>query len=304
MAITVLELAAALRIGDGVTAIPEPQNGILTRLLGVADAYTDLLIPNAPDAIKDQATIQFATYLFDQPSSSRGQSYSNAWVNSGAGALSLHWRDLRAGFALLEGSDGGSTPGAGSGLNTAQVNTLIATALANLDVPGMISNAITTLDVPGMIMSALTTLDVPGQINDAINALDVPGKITTHAGEAEAHHTIPTLAGGGFPTTRTQVLSGTLRDAANATMAASENWIGEQLYEFIVNNSNRQYLLTPDSGTVTFRTTAPFESPSGNTAVPYAEIIFDVGSSAVSTFQLHDVVSNSFATVVVNKLTN
>ena len=70
MAITVIDLAAALRIGDGVAAVPEPQNGILTRLLGVADAYTDLLVPTAPDAIQEEAQIRLASYLYDQPSAS------------------------------------------------------------------------------------------------------------------------------------------------------------------------------------------------------------------------------------------
>ena len=38
MAVTVTEVAAALRLGDGVTAPTEPLLGILTRLEGVADA--------------------------------------------------------------------------------------------------------------------------------------------------------------------------------------------------------------------------------------------------------------------------
>lgn len=98
MAVTVGELAAALRLSADAYAIPpEPVNGILVRLLGVAEAFIELLIPNAPDAIKNECTVRFSAYLYDQPTTSRGDHYSNAWRNSGAGALSSRWQERRAG---------------------------------------------------------------------------------------------------------------------------------------------------------------------------------------------------------------
>ena len=96
MAVTVTQLAAALRIGDGSTAPVEPQLSILNRLLGVGEALVDLLAPSAPDAIKDEATIRVAAYLYDQPTAAQGNRYANAWRSSGAGALVARWVVERA----------------------------------------------------------------------------------------------------------------------------------------------------------------------------------------------------------------
>ena len=59
MAVNATQLAAALRLGDGVTAPDEPLLSILTRLLGVGDATVALLAPDAPDVVKDEATVRF-----------------------------------------------------------------------------------------------------------------------------------------------------------------------------------------------------------------------------------------------------
>ena len=95
MAVTVTQLAAALRIGDGATAPEEPQLSILNRLHGVADAFVTLLASTAPEAVRDEATIRMASYLYDQPTTSRGDSYANAWINSGAGSLLARWTMVR-----------------------------------------------------------------------------------------------------------------------------------------------------------------------------------------------------------------
>ena len=86
MAVTVTQLSAAIRVGDGTTAPEEPLASILTRLLGVASAFVSLTASEAPEAVRDEATVRFCSYLYDQPAAS-GDSYANAWVNSGAGAL-------------------------------------------------------------------------------------------------------------------------------------------------------------------------------------------------------------------------
>lgn len=96
MAITIIQLAAALRIGDGVAAPVEPTLSILTRLDGVADAMIQLFAETAPDAIKDEAVVRFAGYLYDQPTTGRRDSYGNAWRNSGAAALVAPWVSHRA----------------------------------------------------------------------------------------------------------------------------------------------------------------------------------------------------------------
>ena len=96
MAITVAQLAGAMRVGDGVTAPAEPVLGILTRALGVADAFIDLNAEDAPEAIKDEARVRMAAYLYDAPTAGQGERFANAWRNSGAAALVSRWVVRRA----------------------------------------------------------------------------------------------------------------------------------------------------------------------------------------------------------------
>ena len=63
----------------------------MTRLQGVAEAHIDILAPEAPDAVRDESIIRMVGYLYDSPTASRRDSYANAFVNSGAGALLTHW---------------------------------------------------------------------------------------------------------------------------------------------------------------------------------------------------------------------
>lgn len=97
MAVTIGQLAAAIRLTDGADP-EEPQLSILNRLAGVADAFTELLIPNAPEAIQDECKIRFVGYLYDQPPAGRGPYFDNAWINSGAASLASRWIERRAGI--------------------------------------------------------------------------------------------------------------------------------------------------------------------------------------------------------------
>ena len=65
--ISVIQLAAALRIGDGVTALVEPQAGVLNRILASATALIESYAPNAPEAIQNEAVIRAGGFLFDSP---------------------------------------------------------------------------------------------------------------------------------------------------------------------------------------------------------------------------------------------
>ncbi len=91
MAITLPQLAGALRLGDGVAAPSEPVLSILTRLLGVAKAYTGLIAGDAPVAVQDEAIVRLVGYLYDAPTASGGDRYAAAWTNSGAGGLVSKW---------------------------------------------------------------------------------------------------------------------------------------------------------------------------------------------------------------------
>ena len=55
MALTVAQLSAALRIGDGTAEPEEPTLSILTRLKGVGEAIVEVEVPDAPDAIKGRS---------------------------------------------------------------------------------------------------------------------------------------------------------------------------------------------------------------------------------------------------------
>ena len=107
MAITVQDLAVALRIiTDTTDTIPDGQQSVLARLLGVAEAHVDLLAPAAPTAVQDEAVIRMSAYLFDvPPGTGRRDSYANSWVNSGAGALVSRWAPQAA--SATAATDGG-----------------------------------------------------------------------------------------------------------------------------------------------------------------------------------------------------
>ena len=94
--LTLTELAAAMRLGDGATAPTPPLDGILERLLGVASATAELLAPGAPDAILNEAVVRFASYLYDMPAAGRNTGYGAGWHNSGAAAMCSPWIVRRA----------------------------------------------------------------------------------------------------------------------------------------------------------------------------------------------------------------
>ena len=96
-----------MRLTDGSDPV-EPQLSILNRLMGVADAMIEQVVPDAPEAIQDELTIRFAGYLYDQPSAGRGDSYGNAWRNSGAASLASRWIERRASAQAEAGP--GTTP--------------------------------------------------------------------------------------------------------------------------------------------------------------------------------------------------
>ena len=94
--ITAADIAIALRIitssEDALdTAIAEQ----LERLAGVATALVESYAPVAPQAIKDEAAIRVAGYLFDIAPDDRNIP-QNAFVSSGAMSLLSFWRTQRA----------------------------------------------------------------------------------------------------------------------------------------------------------------------------------------------------------------
>ena len=119
MVVTVSDLAIALTLSTDGEDLDAAQTSILTRLLGVGEAHTALLIPVAPPAVQDEVIVRLAAYLYDQPVGRR-DAYANAWVNSGAGSLASRW---------LTQALSGSTA-AEPALNAGLIADLIDTALA------------------------------------------------------------------------------------------------------------------------------------------------------------------------------
>ena len=93
--LTALELAAELRVGDGTTALVEPELGIITRLLAAATAAVLEFAPDAPDAIHNTAAARVAAYLYDT-NPADGMRPQDILGNSGAQSLLAGFKVERA----------------------------------------------------------------------------------------------------------------------------------------------------------------------------------------------------------------
>ena len=111
------------------------------------------------------------------------------------------------------------------------------TAIPNAHhVPGMDGNAEALIVAHTALPNAH---HVPTVIPDAV---DVPALIAEHTAEANAHH-VPTVipegnGGGGFPTTRTEILNVVLT-SSDANVAPSENTLPSQLYEISLRTAGQ-----------------------------------------------------------------
>ena len=97
MAVDLPRLAVELRVAASVAEdLPEAIEVTLQTTLDYAKAEVESLAPNAPEAVKDQAVIRLAGYVYDAPSAPAGGGYSNALRNSGVLAMLARHRPLRA----------------------------------------------------------------------------------------------------------------------------------------------------------------------------------------------------------------
>ena len=90
--ITADEFRAALRVGDS----PEEQ-AETTRIYAYAVEAVEKYAASAPDVTKSEAIVRLGSYLFDQPTSARGDAYAAAGRNSGAWSILAPYRIRRAG---------------------------------------------------------------------------------------------------------------------------------------------------------------------------------------------------------------
>ena len=85
MAVDVEQLAIGLRLSADGAGLTDAQTAILTRLLGVAEAFVELRAPAANQAAKDEAVVSMASYMYDRPKAAPERRYADAWANSGGG---------------------------------------------------------------------------------------------------------------------------------------------------------------------------------------------------------------------------
>ena len=100
MAVSIKQLADALRVDN-----PEDDAVLenLTHWLRAAREIINVRSTTAPIAIADASVIRLASYLYDQPTTSKGQTYGNALINSGAGSLLGPWIVRRLAGAVEDG---------------------------------------------------------------------------------------------------------------------------------------------------------------------------------------------------------
>ena len=91
MALSVEQLATAIRAGTS-----DQETEVLTRLLAVGIAIVEKTAPNAPEDVRDQATVRLVGYLLDAPNTPAGIALADALTNSGAYSLLFPWKEARA----------------------------------------------------------------------------------------------------------------------------------------------------------------------------------------------------------------
>ena len=89
MAVTVANLYVAMRLGGSSDTIPTDLNAQLDRLLGMASARVEKYAPDAPEKVKDQATVQYAAFCYD---SHRNSLTGDLFAASGARSMLAAFR--------------------------------------------------------------------------------------------------------------------------------------------------------------------------------------------------------------------
>ena len=145
---------------------------------------------DAPDIAHNEAVRRLAGYLFDQPEASRGDAYANSLRNSGAQRMLLPYRVHRLGIAdaveVVQQALGSES------------NPVVGLAVSGTTLTVTFEDGTTdALDLPAGMGGTTDQVarDAAGAAQAAADANAVTA--TTHAADANAHHTPPT--GGGDP---------------------------------------------------------------------------------------------------------
>ena len=92
--ITPAQLAAAIRVGDSAEEAAE-----VTRLLEYATEAVTKHAPDAPAAVHNEAVVRLSGFMFDKPTTSRGDAFAFAMRSSGAARMLLPYTEHGAGAA-------------------------------------------------------------------------------------------------------------------------------------------------------------------------------------------------------------
>ena len=92
MAVTVPNLAIALRLHATGETLDADVSAILTRILAAAVAEVDAYASDAPQTVKDEAAIRFSGWLYDRAPVG-GRMAENGFALSGARALLSTWHN-------------------------------------------------------------------------------------------------------------------------------------------------------------------------------------------------------------------
>ena len=145
----------------------------------------------------------------------------------------------------------------------------------------------------------------PGISAYAFSATVVGALIASQPYVDEAIAAIPASTGGGFPTTRTQVLSDTA-SSTNKAIQATEPFLPNQLYEVLVGAWARHIFLTIESGGYAVSYLVPDQALDLEAAPvdsPYFVCVLTIGSTVVSSFSLREQTGLITIPVTINKLT-
>ena len=99
MALTLAQLASALRLTDGTAAPGEPIDSELTRMQAAATALIEKRTADAPEEVRDEATVLICGYWYDMPPAPAGEMHAFSWRYSGAASLLGPWTIRRTGIS-------------------------------------------------------------------------------------------------------------------------------------------------------------------------------------------------------------
>ena len=90
MALTVAQLREAIRAGTSARETAE-----LTRILTFSEGFVGRYAPDAPEAVRDEAAISLAGYIFDSPTAAGMARHANLFLNSRAQSILSSYKARR-----------------------------------------------------------------------------------------------------------------------------------------------------------------------------------------------------------------